>query len=72
MLVNICGRNAEFSSLLSQEVNLVDLHKKIQTENYGIVACKMNLVLHNCGHTLNEADIQNFLTYTTKDLSRFR
>lgn len=72
VLINMCSLNAELLPLLSQEINLVDLQKRIAIDKYGILACKMNLVLHDCGHLLTEEDIRNFLKYTTKDLGRFR
>lgn len=35
-------------------------------------ACKMNLVLHDSGHFLNDSDIRNFLKYTSKELGRIQ
>lgn len=56
--------------ILEQQVNFIDLQKMLSLETYGILSCKMNLILHEYGHIMNETDVRNLLKYTTKELHR--
>lgn len=44
----------------------MDLQKKVK--DYGFMACKLVVILNDCGHMLHDADIRNFLKSALMEL----
>lgn len=39
VLINLCGKNAILLEILGEQINLIDLQKKIPLKMYGILVC---------------------------------
>ncbi|XP_055305113.1 uncharacterized protein LOC129569906 [Sitodiplosis mosellana] len=70
VLINLCSKNAISLNILEEQINLIDLQKKIPLKTYGILTCKMNLILNEGGNILRDSDVRNFLKFTSKELHR--
>lgn len=71
ILINVVSKNKAGLTFLKLDVDvdIVKLQKKIDPQDYGILSFHLNLVLHDCGHSLVEADIENFLKMAIKILT---